>query len=57
LKNADEGFGGVGARLTPDVGDDGVLHSGELVTVTFIGGLETRNRFGFFVNIKGESGF
>jgi hypothetical protein len=57
LKNADEGPGGVGARLTPDVGDDGVLHSGELVTVTFIIGLETRNRFGFFVNIKGESGF
>jgi hypothetical protein len=57
LKNADEGPGGVGARLTPDVGDDGVLHSGELVTVTFVIGLETRNRFAFFVNIKGESGF
>jgi hypothetical protein len=57
LKNADEGPGGAGARLTPDVGDDGVLHSGDLLTVTFIVGLETRNRFGFFVNIKGESGF
>jgi hypothetical protein len=53
LLNADEGTQGVGATLTPDVGDR-VLDPGETVTVDFVIGLQVRERFTFFVNLFGE---
>jgi len=53
LLNADGGLGGVGATLTPDVGDDGILSPGESFTVDFVIGLQTRNRFKFFVDLLG----
>ena len=53
LLNADGGAGGVGANLTPDVGD-AVLAPGESVTTEFQVGLQTQDRFGFFVNVLGE---
>ena len=53
LLNADGGAGGVGATLTPDVGDDGVLSPAESFTVDFVIGLQTRNRFRFFVDLLG----
>ena len=46
--------GGNGTRLTPDVGDDGVLSPGESVVVDFSIGLQTRQPFAFFVNVFGE---
>ena len=54
LKNADGGPGGVGARLTLDVGDDRVLTPGESVTVTFVIGLESWSGFGFLIHVKAE---
>ncbi|MGQ3685931.1 MAG: choice-of-anchor Q domain-containing protein [Candidatus Loosdrechtia sp.] len=53
LLNADGGAGGVGATLTPDVGDDGVLSPGESFTAEFVIGLQERKRFRFFVDILG----
>jgi hypothetical protein len=53
LLNADEGTQGVGATLTPEVGDR-VLAPGEPVTVDFVIGLQTRERFTFFVDLFGE---
>jgi hypothetical protein len=43
-----------GARQTPDVGPDGVLSPGESVIVEFAVGLQSRERFTFFVNVFGE---
>jgi hypothetical protein len=56
LLNADGGPGGVGATLTPDVGADDVLASGESITATFVIGLTTRRRFSFFVDVLGVPG-
>ena len=53
LLNADGGAGGVGARLTPNVGADGVFSPGEAVTIDFIIGLAGRGRFTFLVNALG----
>lgn len=55
LINANNGPGGVGATLTPDVGADEVLLPGETMPVRFQIGLQTRNMFWFFVDVKGES--
>jgi YVTN family beta-propeller protein len=54
LDNADHAPGGVGATLTPDVGDDAVLSPGESRTVTFAIRLATRKPFEFFVNVRGQ---
>ncbi len=54
LINADGQAGGVGATLTPDVGDDRLLSPGESVTVEFRIGLQTLNPFTFLVNVLGE---
>jgi hypothetical protein len=53
LLNADEGAKGVGATLTPEVGDR-MLASGETVAVDFIIGLHARARFTFLVDLFGE---
>jgi hypothetical protein len=53
LLNADAGPGGVGATLTPEVAGE-VLAPGAAVTVEFVIGLQTRQRFTFFVNVFGE---
>jgi hypothetical protein len=53
LLNADGDPGGVGARLTPDVGADGVLAPRESITVDFLIGLQARRRFSFFVDLLG----
>jgi hypothetical protein len=53
LLNADEGPEGVGATLTPEVGD-GVLSPGETVSVDFVIGLQTRAPFTFEVELFGE---
>ena len=55
LKNADGSPGGVGATLTPDVGDL-TLDPGESRTVTFVIGLKTRKPFRFLVSVRGEAG-
>jgi hypothetical protein len=55
LLNADAGPGGVGATLTPDVGD-GVLAPGETVTADFVLGLQVRAPFTFVVELFGEPG-
>jgi hypothetical protein len=52
LLNADGGAGGIGANLTPDVGDQ-ALAPDESVTVDFLIGLQQRRRFTFFVNPLG----
>jgi hypothetical protein len=52
LLNADGGAGGVGATLTPDIGD-GVLSPGESMTVDFVIGLQTTAPFRFFVDVRG----
>ena len=54
LDNADHAPAGVGATLTPDVGDDAVLSPGESCTVRFVIRLATRNPFQFFVNVRGQ---
>jgi FG-GAP repeat len=53
LANADEGHGGVGATLSPDVGD-GVLSAGESMTVTFRIRLKSRDPFQFHVTFHGD---
>jgi hypothetical protein len=53
LLNADEGIMGVGATLTPDVGDR-ILALGEMVVVDFVLGLHTPERFTFVVDLFGE---
>jgi hypothetical protein len=53
LLNADEGTQGVGAARTPEVGD-GVLAPGETMTVDFVIGLHTPERFTFLVDLFGE---
>jgi hypothetical protein len=53
LLNADAGPGGVGATLTPDVGDR-VLSPGETVMVGFVIGLQVRAPFTFVVELFGE---
>jgi YVTN family beta-propeller protein len=55
LANADYAPGGVGATLTPDVGDDGVLSPGESRTVMFVIDLNTGNPFHFLVDIRGRT--
>ncbi len=44
---------GVGQRLTPDVGSDGVLSAGESFTVEFDIGLASRAVFSFLVDLLG----
>ena len=53
LLNADEGTQGVGATMTPNVGDH-VLSPGETVQVNFIIGLQTATPFTFFVDLFAE---
>jgi hypothetical protein len=53
LLKADEGTMGVGATLTPDVGDS-VLAPGEAMVVDFVIGLQVRAPFTFFVDLFGE---
>jgi hypothetical protein len=53
LLNADEEPGGVGATLTPDVGDS-VLSPGETVIVDFVIGLQEQVPFRFVVELFGE---
>ena len=53
LLNADDGPAAVRATLTPDVGD-GTLSPGEAVTVRFIIGLASQERFIFWVYPRGE---
>jgi hypothetical protein len=55
LVNSDAGPGGVGATLSPDVGD-GMFSPGESTTVAFVIGLATREAFQFHVSIRGEAG-
>jgi parallel beta helix pectate lyase-like protein len=55
LLNADDGPGGVGATLTPAVGD-GVLAPGETVAADFVLGLQERTPFTFVVELFGEPG-
>jgi hypothetical protein len=52
LINADGGDGGVGATLSPDVGD-GILSPDEPFTATFRIRLTTSDPFTFFVNVRG----
>jgi hypothetical protein len=51
--NADEGTQGVGATLTPEVGDS-MLSPGETVAVDFVIGLRALVPFTFFVDLFGE---
>ena len=53
LLNADGGIGGVGATVTPEVGDE-ILAPGEAVTVDFVIGLQRHERFTFLVDLFGE---
>jgi hypothetical protein len=53
LLNGDAGRGGIGATLSPDVGD-GVLSPGESMTVTFRIQLRTHDPFQFFVTFHGD---
>ncbi len=55
LINADEGSGGVGATLSPDVGD-GILEPGASMTADFVIQLETRDPFQFRVTLRGNLG-
>jgi len=45
--------GGVGATLTPDVGDDGKFSDNESITVKFIIGLKKIEPISFFVYLRG----
>jgi hypothetical protein len=49
--NTDDGPGGVGHDLTPDVGADGTLSPGESFTTDFIIGLQSLTQFTFFVDL------
>jgi hypothetical protein len=51
--NADEGPGGVGATVAPQVGDR-VLSPGESVAVEYVIGLQAREPFTFMVELFGE---
>ena len=51
--NAEEGAQGVGATVTPNVGDQ-VLSPGETVRVKFVIGLQTQAPFTFFVDLFAE---
>jgi hypothetical protein len=53
LLNAEEGARGVGATVTPNVGDQ-VLAPGETMQVNFIIGLQAAKPFTFFVDLFGE---
>jgi hypothetical protein len=53
LLNGDAGRGGIGATLSPDVGD-GILSPGESMTVTFRIRLRTHDPFQFFVTFHGD---
>ena len=53
LFNAEEGPRGVGATVTPNVGDQ-VLSPGETVNVDFVIGLQTSTPFTFFVDLFAE---
>ena len=53
LLNAEEGARGVGATITPNVGDQ-VLSPGETVAVDFVIGLQAATPFTFFVDLFGE---
>jgi hypothetical protein len=53
LLNAEADTQGIGATLTPDVGDS-VLAPGEAVTVDFVLGLQAQAPFTFFVDLFGE---
>jgi hypothetical protein len=53
LLDADLPPGAVGARLTPDVGSDGLLSPGESFDVQFVIGLQQRKAFTFFVDLLG----
>ena len=53
LLNAEEGHRGVGATVTPNVGDQ-VLSPGETVNVDFVIGLQTSRPFTFFVDLFAE---
>jgi hypothetical protein len=55
LLNADGGPGGVGARLTPPDSDSTVLVPGATQSVEFIIGLQSSDRFIFFVNLLGDA--
>jgi hypothetical protein len=54
LLNGDAGRGGIGATLSPDVGD-GVLSPGESMTVTFRIRLRSFDPFQFFVRFHGDA--
>jgi hypothetical protein len=45
--------GGVGARLTPDVGTDLTWGPNEIITVTFVIGLKTEANYRFSVDVVG----
>jgi hypothetical protein len=53
LINSDAGRGGVGATISPDVGD-GVLSPGESMAVDFVIRLRTEDPFEFHVTFRGE---
>ena len=53
LLNAEEGAQGVGATVTPNVGDQ-LLSPGETVQVDFVVGLQTPTPFTFFVDLFEE---
>ena len=53
LLNAEEGARGVGATISPNVGDQ-VLSPGETVAVDFVIGLQAPTPFTFFVDLFGE---
>jgi hypothetical protein len=53
LLNAAEGIMGVGATLTPEVGDN-ILSPGETITVDFLIALQAEERFRFVVDLFGE---
>lgn len=55
LLNADGAPGGVGARLSPDVGADGILSPGEVFTAEFVIGLQRRRPFRFSVDLLGAA--
>jgi hypothetical protein len=53
LINADSGNGGVGATLSPDMGD-GILSPDEPFTATFRIPVASSDPFTFFVNVRGK---
>jgi hypothetical protein len=53
LLSATEGIGGVGSQQAIDAGSDDILSPNESATVEFRIGLETSNRFEFFVDVLG----